>query len=242
MVGMEALVRWRHPSLGLLSSDEFIFLAEDSSLMIPLGAWALGETCRQAAVWNAGRGRAGLAEDRLNISVNVAAPQLLDPGFPDQVAAILNATGVHPERLWLHFTESTVMRDAESTVRVLHTLRALGVHFGIDEFGTGYSSLAYLKRFPVEALKIDPSFVREVDRQSEDAAVVKAIIGLGDALGMLVLAGGVERWDQASRLQTLGCHLAQGYLLGRPLHPREVGAYPTDDLAAWHRLPDPSGA
>jgi diguanylate cyclase (GGDEF)-like protein/PAS domain S-box-containing protein len=242
MVGMEALVRWRHPSLGLLSPDEFIFLAEDSSLMIPLGAWALEETCRQAAVWNAGRGRAGLAEDRLNISVNVAAPQLLDPGFPDQVAAILNATGENPERLWLHFTESTVMRDAESTVRVLHTLRALGVHFGIDEFGTGYSSLAYLKRFPVEALKIDPSFVREVDRQSEDAAVVKAIIGLGDALGMLVLAGGVERWDQASRLQTLGCHLAEGHLLGMPLHPRDVGAYPTDDLAAWHRLPDPSGA
>ena len=133
------------------------------------------------------------------------------------------------------------MRDAENSVRVLHTLRGLGVHFGIDEFGTGYSSLAYLKRFPFEALKIDRSFVREVDRRAEDAAVVRAIIGVGDSLGMLVLAGGVERWDQASRLQTLGCHLAQGLLLGGPLPPREVGDYPTDDLAAWHRLPDPPG-
>jgi EAL domain-containing protein (putative c-di-GMP-specific phosphodiesterase class I) len=138
-----------------------------------------------------------------------------------------------PERLWLQFTESTLMRDAESTVAVLTTLRALGLHLGIVEFGTGYSSMAYLKRFPVEALTIDPTFVSQIDRRSEDAVVVRAIIALGHSLGLLVFADGVERWEQANRLQALGCYLAQGYLLGEPLHARDLAPFPADDLATW---------
>jgi len=242
MVGMEALVRWRHPTRGLLLPEEFISTAEDSGLIVPLGAWALGEACRQAAVWASGRDAAGLDEARLNISVNVASLQLVDPGFPDLVADVLDTTGINPDRLWLELTESTLMRDAEATVTVLHDLRQIGIHFVIDDFGTGYSSLAYLKRFPVETLKIDRSFVREVDLRSEDTAIVRAIIGLGDSLGLSVIAEGVERSAQAPILQTLGCHLAQGYLLGAPLHPGAVGPFPTDDLIAWHDRLEPTGS
>ena len=128
------------------------------------------------------------------------------------------------------------MHDAESTIEVLHTLRQLGLHFVIDDFGTGYSSLAYLKQFPVETLKIDHSVVREVDRRAEDTAVVRAIIGVGDSLGLSVIADGVERWDQVGRLQSLGCHLAQGYLFGKPRRAPEMGAYPSDDVSRWHGL------
>ncbi len=242
MVGMESLVRWRHPTRGLLLPHEFIPTAEDSGLIVPLGAWALGEACRQAAAWAVGREAAGLDEARLNISVNVASLQLADPGFPDLVAAVLDTTGVNPDRLWLELTESTLMRDAEETVKVLHALREIGLHFVIDDFGTGYSSLTYLKRFPVETLKIDSSFVREVDLRSEDTAIVRAIIGLGDSLGLSVIAEGVERSAQVPILQTLGCHLAQGYLFGAPLHAAELGAFPTDDLSAWSSLLDPTGS
>jgi len=237
LVGMEALVRWRHPTRGLLLPEDFIAMAEDSGLIVPLGAWALGETCRQAAAWDVGREQAGLDEARLNISVNVAWRQLVDPGFPDVVAGSLDSTGINGDRLWLELTESTLMRDPESTVEVLHTLRELGLHFLIDDFGTGFSSLGFLKRFPVETVKIDGSFVREVDLRSADTAVVRAIIGLGDALGLSVIAEGVERWAQVPILQTLGCHLAQGYLFGAPLPASDVGAYPTDDLSAWSSAP-----
>ncbi|HXQ62077.1 MAG TPA: EAL domain-containing protein [Acidimicrobiales bacterium] len=237
MVGMEALVRWRHPTRGVLLPDAFVALAEDSGLIVPLGAWALGEACRQVAAWDVGRARAGLDEARLNISVNVAGLQLADPAFPDLVTGILETTGINPDRLWLELTESTLMRDPESTVTVLQRLRALGLHVVIDDFGTGFSSLAHLERFPVETLKIDGSFVREVDLRSADTAVVRAIIGLGDALGLSVIAEGVERQAQVPILQTLGCHLAQGFLFGLPLHPRDVGAFPTDDLRAWRADP-----
>jgi diguanylate cyclase (GGDEF)-like protein/PAS domain S-box-containing protein len=234
MVGMEALVRWRHPTRGLLFPDQFIPMAEDSGLIVPLGAWALRETCRQAAAWDVGRNAAGLDEARLNVSVNVASLQLADPGFPDVVADVLGTTGINPDRVWLELTESTLMCDPESMVEVLHSLRAIGLHVIIDDFGTGYSSLAYLNQFPVETLKIDRSFVQEVDLRSEDTAVVRAIIGLGDSLGLSVIAQGVERWAQVPILQTLGCHLAQGYLLGAPLRAGDIGAFPTDDPSAWY--------
>ena len=240
MVGMEALVRWRHPTRGLLLPEEFIPTAEDSGLIVPLGSWALSEACRQAAVWAAGRDAAGLDEARLNITVNVASLQLVDPGFPDLVADILDTTGISPDRLWLELTEGSLMGDADAIVKVLRSLRQIGLHFVIDDFGTGYSSLAYLKRFPIETLKIDRSFVREVDLRSEDTAIVRAIIGLGDSLGMSVIAEGVERAAQVPILQTLGCHMAQGYLLGAPLHAAAVGAFPTDDLAAWHEPLEPT--
>jgi EAL domain-containing protein (putative c-di-GMP-specific phosphodiesterase class I) len=134
------------------------------------------------------------------------------------------------------------MRDAEETVKVLHALREIGLHFVIDDFGTGYSSLTYLKRLPVETLKIDSSFVREVDLRSEDTAIVRAIIGLGDSLGLSVIAEGVERSAQVPILQTLGCHLAQGFLFGAPLLAAELGAFPTDDLSAWCSVLEPTGS
>jgi diguanylate cyclase (GGDEF)-like protein/PAS domain S-box-containing protein len=234
MVGMEALVRWRHPTRGVLLPDQFIPMAEDSGLIVPLGAWALRETCRQTAAWDVGRNAAGLDEARLNVSVNVASLQLADPGFPDLVADVLATTGINPDRLWLELTESTLMGDPESTIEILHALRAIGLHIIIDDFGTGYSSLAYLNQFPVETLKIDPTFVQEVDLRSEDTAVVRAIIGLGDSLGLSVIAEGVERWAQIPILQTLGCHLAQGYLLGAPLRAGDIGAFPSDEPSAWY--------
>jgi len=236
LVGMEALVRWQHPTRGLLAPYDFVPLAEDSGLIVPLGAWVLNEACRQVAEWSALRTDAGQDDLRLNISVNVSALQLADPGFPGQVAAALGASGINPDRLWLEITESTLMRDADEAVLVLHALRELGIHFEIDDFGTGYSSLSYLKRFPVETLKIDRSFVEELDQRSENAAIVRAIIGLGDSLGLSIIAEGVERPGQAAKLQSLGCHMAQGFLYGEPLSASSLGAFPRDDLGSWHTL------
>ncbi|HLM96905.1 MAG TPA: EAL domain-containing protein [Acidimicrobiales bacterium] len=236
LVGMEALVRWQHPTRGLLAPYEFIPLAEDSGLIVSLGAWVLNEACRQVALWSALRAKAGQDEARLNISVNVSALQLADPGFPHQVVTALETSRINPDRLWLEITESTLMHDADEAVLVLHALRELGLHFEIDDFGTGYSSLTYLKRFPVETLKVDRSFVEELDQRSENAAIVRAIIGLGDSLGLSIVAEGVERRGQVEKLQSLGCHLAQGYLFGEPLPASSLGAFPTDDLGSWHKL------
>jgi diguanylate cyclase (GGDEF)-like protein/PAS domain S-box-containing protein len=236
LVGMEALVRWQHPTRGLLLPGEFITLAEDSGLILPLGNWVLQEACRQVAAWHVLRTEAGEDNDLFNISVNVSAVQLSDPAFVGHVAEAMEATGINPDRLWLEITESTLMRDADEAVVVLRALRDLGLHIDIDDFGTGYSSLSYLQRFPVEALKIDQSFVAELDQRADNAAIVRAIIGLGDSLGLPIIAEGVERRSQVAKLRTLGCHLAQGYLFGRPLPARSLGVYPHDDLSSWDQL------
>jgi len=242
LVGMEALVRWQHPTRGLLLPQEFIPLAEDSGLILPVGNWVLKEACRQAAAWHALRAEAGEDAARLNVSVNVSALQLADPGFPGQVAAAIEESGIDPDRLWLEITESTLMRDADEAVVVLQAFRDLGLHLEIDDFGTGYSSLSYLQRFPVECLKIDRSFVAELDQKSDSAAIVRAIIGLGDSLGLPIIAEGVERRTQVERLRTLGCYLAQGYLFGRPLPARSLGACPRDDLSSWNQVRTPVAA
>jgi diguanylate cyclase (GGDEF)-like protein/PAS domain S-box-containing protein len=233
MVGVEALVRWRHPTHGLLRPEEFMVAKEGGGPVVELGAWALEQACRQAVQWIERRGH-GPKDDRLNVTYKVAAGQLGHRGFPDLVSDILDRTGLDPDRLWLGFSESTLVHDAEAVVKILRTLREFGLHLGIDGFGTGYSSLAYLKQCPVEGLKIAPGFVRDVDRRSEDTAVVKAIIGVADSLGLLVVAEGVERWNQVERLEALGCNVAQGDLLGPPLSARDLGPYPTDDLGAWN--------
>jgi len=236
LVGMEALVRWQHPTRGLLPPQEFIPLAEDGGLILPLGLWVMREACRQLADWSARRSAVGEDDVRLNISVNVSAVQLADPCFPRQVVECIEASGIDPDRLWLEITESTLMRDADEAVVVLKALRDLGLHVEIDDFGTGYSSLSYLQRFPVESLKIDRSFVEDLDQRSDSAAIVRAIIGLGDSLGLPIIAEGVERRAQVTRLQSLGCHLAQGYLFGRPLPARSLGVFPTDDLRSWSEV------
>jgi EAL domain-containing protein (putative c-di-GMP-specific phosphodiesterase class I) len=201
---------------------------------VPLGAWVLREACRQTTVWQALRADSGQDDARLNISVNVSAMQLADPGYPRQVVETLRESGIDPDRLWLEITESTLMRDADEAVGILRAFRDLGIHIEIDDFGTGYSSLSYLQRFPVETLKIDRSFVSDLDHRVDNAAIVRAIVGLGGSLGLSVIAEGVERRTQVARLQALGCHMAQGYLFGRPLPARAMGAFPQDDLSSWN--------
>lgn len=236
LVGLEALVRWRHPTRGLLQPAEFVPLAEAGGLIVPLGRWVLGEACRQVAAWRDRRAAAGADESRLNISVNVSARQLADASFPEIVARVLDESHLDPDRLWLEITESTLMGNGDSTLDLLRSLRELGVHLEIDDFGTGYSSLSYLKQFPVETLKIDRSFVDELDQNSGDVAIVRAIIALGDSLGLSVVAEGVERPAQADELRALGCFLAQGYLYGTPQPARAIDPYPTDDLSAWSSM------
>jgi predicted signal transduction protein with EAL and GGDEF domain len=233
MVGMEALVRWNHPTRGLLLPGEFIGLAEDSGLILPLGAWVLREACRQGALWQSRRTGAGLNPGLLNISVNVSAQQLADAAFPRVVASALNESGLDPDRLWLEITESTLMSTGDASVAALSALRGLGAHLEIDDFGTGYSSLSYLKRLPVETLKVDQSFVDELDTDPDDVAIVRAIVGLGESLGLAIVAEGVERRAQASSLRALGCSIAQGYLFGFPQPASALEPYPADDLSSW---------
>jgi diguanylate cyclase (GGDEF)-like protein/PAS domain S-box-containing protein len=242
MVGIEALVRWRHPTRGLLLPGEFIPLAEDSGLIVPLGAWVVAEACRQTAAWQVRRSAAGQDDARLNISVNVSTQQMADPSFPRQVASALEDSGLDPDKLWLEITESTLMGNSDLVIGTLTALRDLGPHLEIDDFGTGYSSLSYLKRLPIETLKIDRSFIDELDSNPEDVAIVRAIIALGESLGLSVIAEGVERATQAGQLQALTCHLAQGYFFGMPQSAGALGPFPTDDLASWLPRPDPGSA
>ncbi|HVA03696.1 MAG TPA: EAL domain-containing protein [Acidimicrobiales bacterium] len=234
MVGMEALVRWHHPTRGLLLPGEFIPLAEDSGLIVPLGAWVLRQACRQAASWDSRRIAAGENPGLLNISVNVSAQQLADSTFPRQVASALAESGLDPDKLWLEITESTLMSTGDASATALAALRALGAHLEIDDFGTGYSSLSYLKRLPVETLKVDQSFVDELDCDADDVAIVRAIVGLGDSLGLAIVAEGVERRAQANALLALGCSIAQGYLYGYPQPASTLEPYPADDLSTWN--------
>jgi EAL domain-containing protein (putative c-di-GMP-specific phosphodiesterase class I) len=235
LVGMEALVRWQHPTRGLLSPLEFIPLAEDGGMIVPLGAWVLKEACRQLAAWHAIRTEAGEKTARLNVSVNVSAIQLADPGFTRQVASAIELSGIDPDHVWLEITESALMREPDDAVLVLRRIREIGLHIEIDDFGTGYSSLSYLQRFPVECLKIDRSFITDLDKPNDNAAIVRSVIGLGESLGLSVIAEGVERREQVRKLQALGCHLAQGYLFGRPLPARTLGSAPADDLSSWNQ-------
>jgi diguanylate cyclase (GGDEF)-like protein len=212
IVSVEALIRWHHPERGLVSPAEFVHLAEETGLIVPIGGWALGEACHQMAYWR--REHPELSD--LRVSVNLSARQFGDAELVPSVAAVLEASQLPPESLWLEITESVLMDEAECTVETLRELRDLGVHLAIDDFGTGYSSLSYLKRFPVDVLKIDRSFVDGLGEDSEDQAIVTAVIGMAHALGLRVVAEGVERELQLSELRRLHCDGAQGFLLGRP--------------------------
>ncbi|MDN3517297.1 PAS domain S-box protein [Aquisalimonas lutea] len=215
-VGVEALVRWHHPRRGLVSPGEFIPLAEETGLIRSLGASVLRSACRQIARWADDGERAGLI-----VSVNVSARQFHEPGFVDEVRAIIADTGVDPGRLQLEVTESLLVEDLEHTVGKMDELRALGVTFAVDDFGTGYSSLAYLKRLPLDVLKIDQSFVQDVLTDASDVAIVQTIIALGQSLGLEVLAEGVETEGVRDFLTREGCHAFQGYLFSRPLPAHE---------------------
>ncbi|ANQ84859.1 diguanylate cyclase [Azoarcus olearius] len=211
MTGAEALVRWHHPEQGLVSPAAFIPLAERTGLILPLGRWVLENACDKLAEWAADPETA-----HLTLAVNVSVREFRHPGFCDQVERVLQRTGVAPGRLKLELTESLLLEDVEDAIERMDRLKRLGVGFSLDDFGTGYSSLAYLKRLPLDQLKIDRSFVRDVMTDPNDAIIARTIIALGQSLGLDVLAEGVETAEQHDFLLRHGCQSFQGYLFGRP--------------------------
>jgi diguanylate cyclase (GGDEF)-like protein len=212
LIEVEALVRWERPGHGLVFPTSFIPIAEETGLIVPIGRWVLEEACRQAVIWN----RDFALETPLVMSVNLSARQFQDPGLLGDVERVLLDTGLEPSWLKLEITESAVVRDVEATVRKLDALKALGVQLAIDDFGTGYSWLGYLKRFPVDTLKIDRSFVEGIDRNAQDAAIVQSVVALARTLHLDVIGEGIESQAQAAHLRALGCDRGQGYLFARP--------------------------
>jgi EAL domain-containing protein (putative c-di-GMP-specific phosphodiesterase class I) len=220
--GMEALARWLHPTRGLLLPIEFIGVAEESGLIVPLGKWVLAEACRQTAEWRAEYPEAS----GLTVSVNLSTRQLLEPDLVAQVREVLEETGLDPSALMLEITEGSLMQDAGTTAVKLHHLKELGVSLAIDDFGTGSSSLAYLRQFPIDLLKIDKSFVDQVTTvESEGPALVRAIIELAQTFRLQTVAEGIEESEQLDELRLAGCHSGQGYLFARPLPSAEMQAY-----------------
>jgi EAL domain-containing protein (putative c-di-GMP-specific phosphodiesterase class I) len=213
--GMEALLRWHHPELGMISPASFIPLAEETGLIIPIGTWVLNTACKQTKTWH----DAGLPEVR--VAVNLSARQFRE-NIPQLVDQALAESGLPPQFLELEITESVAMQHAESTEQTLLTLRDMGVRLSIDDFGTGYSSLSYLKRFPINKLKLDQSFVRDIISDPDDAAISMAIIALAHGLKLDVIAEGVETESQLSFLHDHGCDAIQGYLFSRPVPPEQM--------------------
>ena len=210
-------MRWRHPELGLLLPSEFIPLAEENGLIVPLGEWVLQEACAQNRAWQA----AGLPPIR--VVVNLSSRQLRR-SLPETVARILQATGLEARYLGLELTESLLVNHHQEGTDTLHALRAMGLHLAVDDFGTGYSSFSYLKHLPLDALKIDRSFVREITTSPDDAAITTAIIAMAHALGLEVVAEGVETEAQRDVLRRQGCDAMQGYLFSRPVGAEEFAA------------------
>lgn len=216
-MGVEALIRWEHPEQGLVAPDRFIPVAEESGLIIPIGAWVLQEACEQLTNWRDG----GYSGPTGTVEVNLSARQIDHPDLVPTVESILNMTGLPPENLTLEITESALMRDAVSALAVLRALKDIGVALAIDDFGTGYSSLSYLQRFPLDILKVDKSFVDELEAD-QGTEIVAAVINLAHALGLEVVAEGVETTPQLDCLRQLGCDYAQGYLFSRPVPASEL--------------------
>ncbi|MBA5606309.1 EAL domain-containing protein [Duganella sp. FT3S] len=216
IVGVEALVRWRHPERGIISPTEFIPLAEETGLIVPIGEWVLRTACAQARSW------ADMGPQPVRMAVNLSAKQFKDDNLTQVVLTALQETGLAPGLLELELTEGTLMDDARATMITLDQLRGIGVYLSIDDFGTGYSSMNYLKRFDVRALKIDKSFISGLPQDSENAAITRAIIAMAHGLKMAVVAEGVETDEQLVMLEHYGCDLAQGYYLGHPSPPESI--------------------
>jgi diguanylate cyclase (GGDEF)-like protein/PAS domain S-box-containing protein len=216
IAGVEALIRWLHPKRGLVPPKQFIPIAEECGLIVPIGRWVLREGCRQARAWQ----EAGLPPMR--IAVNISAVELRAKDFAAGVRAILTETGLEPCYLELELTETFLMHDSKSTALMLQELKDMGVQLALDDFGTGYSSLSYMKRFPIDTLKIDQSFVRDLTTDADDASIVSAVINMGKSLHMQVVAEGVETSDQLAFLMEQRCPQGQGYYLGRPVVAREL--------------------
>jgi diguanylate cyclase (GGDEF)-like protein len=217
--GFEALARWQHPTKGMVPPSEFIPVAEDSGLILPLGEWALREACRNAAQW----------PDDLKVAVNLSPIQLLAPDIAETIIRILSETGMAPHRLELEITERIFMEDSETTVSILRRLKAFGIRIAMDDFGTGYSSLSYLRSFPFDRIKVDRTFVSDLAARNDYAVIVQAVVSIARAHGMSTTAEGVETAAQHEFLAALGCDEAQGYLFGRPLPIEKISEF----LASW---------
>ena len=211
ITGAEALIRWQHPERGLVAPRHFVSIAEGCGLMLPIGKWILREACRQAKAWQ----EQGLP--RIGVAVNVSLGEFRSDKFPEAVRTILTETRLEPRYLELELKESVLMQHAEFTVSVLQHFKAMGVRLTVDDFGTGYSSLSYLRQFPIDTLKVDQSFVREIDADTGDVTVLSAVINMGGTLKYRVIAEGVETAVQAAFLQSHGCDEGQGFYFGRPL-------------------------
>jgi diguanylate cyclase (GGDEF)-like protein/PAS domain S-box-containing protein len=218
LVGFEALIRWVHPKLGLVSPMEFIPLAEETGLIIPIGEWILKEACRQVHIWQ----EQYQFTPPLKLSVNISGKQLSQPDLVPRISEILNETGLEASSLALEITESMIMENPDAAARIMGQLRDLGIHIHIDDFGTGYSSLSYIHRFPINALKIDRSFVAKMFANDENMEIIKAIISLAHSLNLDLIAEGLELSDQLSHLKKLKCQFGQGFLFSRPMEVKRI--------------------
>jgi diguanylate cyclase (GGDEF)-like protein/PAS domain S-box-containing protein len=217
---VEALLRWERPGHGLMAPMTFIPIAEETGLIVPIGRWVIQEACRQAKIWN----EAFPADPPLVMSVNLSARQFQDPGLVSEIAQAVHTIGLEPGALKLEITESVAMHDVEGSVHKLEALKALGIQLAIDDFGTGYSSLGYLKRFPVDTLKIDRSFVERIGVDIQDAAIVQSVVALAKTLNLSVVGEGIESRAQAAQLLALGCDRGQGFLFARPQSAEAITA------------------
>jgi diguanylate cyclase (GGDEF)-like protein/PAS domain S-box-containing protein len=236
IVGLEALVRWRHPTRGKVSPGEFIPLAEETGMIVPIGRWVLREACRQAKAWQ----EQWPATPPLAIAVNLSARQLQYPGIVDEVSAALAAADLDPPSLVLEITETAIMEQLDAAITILIELRRLGVRLALDDFGTGYSSLSYLQRLPVDIIKLDRTFVSGVAGSTEDSALARGILTLGQTLGLETVAEGIETAEQLAALRELGCQLGQGYFFARPLGPAAVDALLERHHPGVHTLTTPA--
>ncbi len=233
--GFEALVRWKHPERGFVSPFEFIPVAESTGLIIPLTEQILFDACRKAAEWNE------ISPTPLTMSVNISGKHFESPSLIELLESTLNETLIDPRLLKLEITESAIMNNADAAIRTLHRIRSMGMNISVDDFGTGYSSLSYLQRFPIDTLKIDRSFVSASETGKENGAIVRTIVSLAKALGLSIVAEGIETEEQFRILRSLGCDFGQGYLFAKPLPENEIfemitGARPIEFLTT---APDP---
>jgi len=218
IIGVEALIRWNHPELGILPPGEFILLAEDSGYIKPIGEWVIKEACRQIKEWD------NKNMPFVPISVNVSSIQFQDKNFVKQIGMHMMNSSVKASKIELELTESVVMKNSESSISVMNALKELNLKLSVDDFGTGYSSLSYLQKLPIDKLKIDRSFVSNLSEDSEDAAIVKAIINLAKNLNLTVIAEGVETEEQLQLLRGWGCDEYQGFYFSKPVRVYEFEA------------------
>jgi EAL domain-containing protein (putative c-di-GMP-specific phosphodiesterase class I) len=225
---VEALIRWMHPEKGTLLPNTFIPLAEEAGLIIPIGEWILYNACTQNKAWQ----KAGF--DPIRVTVNISGVQFREANFIETVERILQDTGLDPQYLEFELTESMLMENMEATITDLNTLKSMGIHIAIDDFGTGYSSLSYLKRFPIDTLKIDRSFVKDITTETDDKAIIIAIIALAQSLNLKVIAEGVETEQQLSFLHKQGSNGIQGFLFCPPLPADSVIGFFKDGTSFHH--------